>query len=86
MIPDDFVDSTEFCPSKPTASLQPDRVEPELRDLVLTLDVNMLRFVSIAGVEEQSVRAHPEYCRHLLVVSNHFLGSPLNLRRLALPG
>jgi hypothetical protein len=64
MIPDDFVDSTEFCPSKATASLQPDRIEPELSDLVLTLDVNMLRFVSIASVEEQSVRAYPEYCRH----------------------
>ena len=64
MIPDDFVDSTKFCPSKPTASLQSDRVEPELRDLVLTLDVNMLWFVAIARVEEQSVRAYPEYCWH----------------------
>jgi hypothetical protein len=41
MIPDDFVDSTEFCSIKTTASLQPDRIEPELGDLVLTLDVNM---------------------------------------------
>lgn len=83
MIPDDFVDSTELCSSKATASLQPDRIEPELSDLVLTLNVNMLRFVAIARVEEQSIRAHPEYRRHLLVVSNRFLGSPLNLRRLA---
>lgn len=64
MIPDDFVDATELCPSKPTASLQSDRIEPELSDLVLTLDVNMLRLVAIARVEEQSVRAYPEYCWH----------------------
>jgi hypothetical protein len=46
------------------------RVEPELGDLVLTLDVDVLRFIAIAGVEEQSVRAYPEYCRHLFFVSN----------------
>lgn len=70
MIPDDFVDSTEFCSSKPITSLQPDRVEPEPDDLVLPLDENVLRFIAIAGVEEQSVRAYPEYCWHLLSVSN----------------
>lgn len=64
MVHDDFVDSTELRSSKATASLQPDRIEPELRDLVLTLDVNMLRFVAIARVEEQSVRAYPEYGWH----------------------
>ena len=70
MIPDDFVNSTEFCPIKATASLQPDRIEPEPGDLVLTLDVNVLRFIAIAGVEEQPVRPYPEYCWHLFFVSN----------------
>lgn len=70
MIPDDFVDSTEFCSSKAITSLQPDRIEPELGDLILPLDVNVLRFIAIAGVEEQSVRAYPKYCWHLLFVSN----------------
>jgi hypothetical protein len=84
MIPDDFVNSTEFCPIKATASLQPDRIEPELGDLVLTLDVNVLRFITIAGVEEQSIRAYPEYCRHLFFVSNCSLASLLNLLRASL--
>ena len=81
MIPDDFVDSTEFCSIEATASLQPDRIEPELGDLVLTLDVNVLRFIAIAGVKEQSIRAYPEYCWHLLFVSNCSLASLLNLLR-----
>ena len=84
MIPDDFVDSTEFCSIKATASLQPDRIEPELGDLVLTLDVNVLRFIAIAGVKEQSIRAYPEYCRHLFFVSNCSLASLLNLLRASL--
>jgi hypothetical protein len=66
MIPDDFVDSTELCPIKATASLQPDRIEPQLGDLVLTLDVNVLRFIAIACVKEQSVRTYPEYRWHVL--------------------
>lgn len=70
MFPYDFVVSTEFCSIKPNTSLQPDRIEPEPGDLVLALDVNVLRFIAIAGVEEQSVRAYPEYCWHLLFVSN----------------
>lgn len=70
MIPDDFVNSTEFCSSKPITPLQPDRVEPEPDDLVLLLDVNVLRSIAIAGVEEQSVRAYPEYCWHLPFVFN----------------
>ena len=70
MIPDDFVVSTEFCSIKPNTFLQPDWIEPEPGDLVLALDVNVLRFIAIAGVEEQSVRAYPEYCWHLLFVSN----------------
>lgn len=84
MIPDDFVDSTEFCSIKATASLQPDRIEPELGDLVLTLDVNVLRFIAIAGVKEQSIRAYPEYCWHLPFVSNCSLASLLNLLRASL--
>lgn len=84
MTPDDFVDSTEFCSIEATASLQPDRIEPELGDLVLTLDVNVLRFIAIAGVKEQSIRAYPEYCRHFFFVSNCSLASLLNLLRASL--
>ncbi len=84
MIPDDFVDSTEFCSIEATASLQPDRIEPELGDLVLTLDVNVLRFIAIAGVKEQSIRAYSEYCWHLFFVSNCSLASLLNLLRASL--
>jgi hypothetical protein len=82
-IPDDFVDSAEFCSIKATDSLQPDRIEPEPGDLVLALDVNVLRFIAIAGVEEQSVRAYPEYFWHLPFASNCSLAYLLNLPRLA---
>ena len=69
MIPDDFVNSTELCPT----SLQSDRIKPELGDLVLTLDVDVLRFIAIASVEEQSIRTYPEYRRHVLFVSTSYV-------------
>ena len=39
----------------------------------VVLDVNVLRFIAIAGVEEQSVRTYPEYRWHVLFVTNGYV-------------
>lgn len=39
-------------PPKPTALLQPDRVQPELCHSLLSLNVNVLRLISVPGIEE----------------------------------
>jgi hypothetical protein len=41
--------------------------------MILTLDVDVLRFIAIASVEEQSIRTDPEYRRHVLFVSNSYV-------------
>jgi hypothetical protein len=38
------------------AGLKPNRVQPELRGPVISLDMNMRRLVPIAGVEEKAIR------------------------------
>jgi hypothetical protein len=38
------------------AGLKPNRVQPELRGPVISLDMNMWRLVPIAGVEEKAIR------------------------------
>ena len=47
-----------------SAGLEPNRIQPELRGAVISLDMNMRRLVPIAGVEEQAIRPRPQDCRH----------------------
>lgn len=62
-----LLNSTDLAAGKSTAPLQPDRIEPELRNFILALNMNMRCFIPIACVEEDTVRTNPEYCRHLLL-------------------
>lgn len=41
---------------KPTTVLQPDRIEPELRDIVIALDVDMTRFIAVTSIKEEPIR------------------------------
>jgi hypothetical protein len=50
--------------AKATAVLQPHRVGPELGRIVVTLDVDVRRFVRVASVKEEPVRPLPENGRH----------------------
>ena len=49
---------------KTPAGLKTNRIQPELRGPVISLDVTMRRLVPIAGVEEQAIRPRPQDCRH----------------------
>ncbi len=46
------------------ASLQPDGIDPELGDIVVTLHVYVERFIPISGIEEEPVGPEPKYGRH----------------------
>jgi hypothetical protein len=46
------------------AGLKTNRVQPELRGPVISLDMNVRRLIPIARVEEQAIRARPQDCRH----------------------
>jgi hypothetical protein len=54
-----FLDSTDLHPGKPPASLQPRRLKLELCNFVFALNMNMRRFLAVAGIEEESVGTDP---------------------------
>jgi hypothetical protein len=49
---------------KPATALQPNWVEPEFCDSIVSLNVDVLWFIAVARVEEQTVRARLQYYRH----------------------
>jgi hypothetical protein len=49
---------------KSTAPLEPDRVKPELRHVVVTLHMDVGWFMSVASVEQEPVRAKTQYGWH----------------------
>ena len=49
--------SRDFRGPKSTASLQPHRVEPEFRHVVVPLHMHVHRLSNLVGVEEKPVRA-----------------------------
>lgn len=59
-----LLDLPQFlCREAPT-TFQTDGVKPHLRLTVVTLHMNMRRFLAIAGVEEKAVRTTPQDCGH----------------------
>jgi hypothetical protein len=49
--------------------LQSNWVEPELRQMILPLDVDMRRFLAVARVEEEPVRTEAQYRRHMAMMN-----------------
>lgn len=73
----DRLDSMEFLSGEPTAPLQADGIELELRLTIITLDMGVWRFVSIVRMEEESLRPNPEDGWHdSRMVSASCLGHP----------
>lgn len=62
---DKLLDTANFCPGKAATTLQPTRVKPELRDVIITLNVNMWRFILIPRIEEKTIWSDSEYRWHL---------------------
>jgi hypothetical protein len=67
MIEDDFLNLIEFLAGKASASLQTDRIEPELRLArlaIVAFDVDVSRLVPVARVEEEAIRTLAKDGRH----------------------
>jgi len=47
-----FVDSTNFYPAKSAATLQPDRIKPEFGNLIIALNMDMLKLILISCIKE----------------------------------
>jgi len=54
---DQFLNSTNFCPLKSIATLQSNWVKPKLRNFVITLNVNMRRFIAVTRIKEETIWA-----------------------------
>jgi len=64
MIAHQSFDPREFYARKPATALQPNWIEPELRDSIIPLDMDVWRFVTVSRVKEEAIRAGSQYCRH----------------------
>jgi hypothetical protein len=49
----------ELLTAEASTSLQPNGVEPELRHILITLDVYVRGLIAITGIEEEPVRPDP---------------------------
>ena len=59
-VPDDKpLYTTDFRSIEPAAAVQPDRIEPEFGDLVLTLDVDVRRLIAVIRIKEEPIRPDP---------------------------
>ena len=60
--------------AEPVTAFDPDGIEPELGFAVVSIHVNVLRFMAIPGVEEESVGAGPQNSWHGVMLSDDGLG------------
>src|SRR2546423_14307130 len=65
MLGDQFFESIYFAAAKPAAALQANRIEPKLCHSVVTLNMDMRRFIPIARVKEEPGGSSAFDCRHL---------------------
>jgi len=59
-----FLKPIHFATTKAATPIQADRIEPKLRDTLVTLDVNVQRLVSISRIVKKPIRSNSEYRRH----------------------
>jgi len=52
---DKFVQPSDLGSAKPATGMKPDRIKPEFGNLIITFNMNVRRFISIARVEEESI-------------------------------
>lgn len=65
MFVDHFLNPGDFRPVKPAAALQSDRIKPKLGDLVISFNMNVLRFVPITRIKEKPVWPNSQDGWHL---------------------
>ena len=59
-----FPDASNIGSTEPSACLQSHGFKPELRQVIVALNVNVLRLIPVTGVKEESLRSNPQYRRH----------------------
>ena len=62
---ENFLQTSDLRPGKSAASLEADRIKPELRNHVLPLNMNMRWFLTIPSIEKEPVWADSQYRWHL---------------------
>jgi hypothetical protein len=70
MVVNDPLNPSELRWSESPARLEADGVEPVLRNIVVSFDVNAYRFTTITRIEEEAVRTFSQYCRHRILRVN----------------
>jgi len=60
VLPHQTQDTPEFGPTEAAALIEPNGVEPDFRAILIALDVNVRRFLAVAGEEEESIRPGTE--------------------------
>src|SRR5260221_4145157 len=64
MLVHDARDSVDLRPSETTATLQPDRIEPEFCDIIVAFHMDVRRLIAIARIEKEPVRANAQDSGH----------------------
>jgi len=62
----EFADVSNIASTKPSARLQSHWIKPKLRQVVIALNVNVLRFVAVPGVKEEPIGSNSQCRRHAL--------------------
>src|SRR5438094_10488036 len=66
MVTKDFLDAPKLCASKPCIALQAERIKPELGKLVVALNMDMGRFITMPCIKEEAIWTDSQYSWHLL--------------------
>ena len=65
MLFDEPLNPSDLDSPESTTALQPDRVEPELCEVVVTLHVDMRCFIAVTSIEEEPIRAKSQHRWHV---------------------
>jgi len=75
MLINDALNAIQFVPAKTTAILQSYWLQPEFRDIPVSLDVHMGRFRAVTRVEEESIWANAQNSGHIIALQTRFVFS-----------
>ena len=68
MLFDEPLNPLDLTSGKSATPLQPDRVEPELCEVVVTLHVDVRWFIAVTSIEEEPIRAKSQHRWHVVNV------------------
>jgi hypothetical protein len=74
---DHIPNSSQFQAVEPSTALETNWVEPILRDPVIPLHMDMMRFITISGIEEEPIWSRSHNSRHFAPHSSSISLAPL---------